>query len=118
MTLVLTVLQCGTMMYNLFQGMLWYVRQSLRARRTGLPQCAHHPADLYRFLLPVSLVICNDIFAYIFGFFLGRTRLVAVSPKKTWEGFIGALFSTIVWGIFVRGFLRHRRPQYQPLGGH
>lgn len=73
--LILTVVQCGTMVFNLFQGMIW-------------------------FLLPVSLVIVNDITAYLFGFFFGRTRLVKVSPKKTWEGFIGALFCTIIFAFF------------------
>lgn len=53
-------------------------------------------------MLPVSLVICNDVMAYIFGFFFGRTRLTELSPKKTWEGFIGALFSTVIFGFMVR----------------
>jgi len=55
----------------------------------------------FRFILPVALVICNDIFAYIFGFFFGRTRLIALSPKKTWEGFIGGLLCTLVLGFLV-----------------
>ena len=50
----------------------------------------------------MSLVIVNDITAYLFGFFFGRTRLVKVSPKKTWEGFIGALFCTVIFAMFVR----------------
>jgi CDP-diglyceride synthetase len=55
-----------------------------------------------RFLMPVSLVICNDCFAYFFGFFYGKTPLVRVSPKKTWEGFIGAFFVTLVFSFWVR----------------
>ena len=39
----------------------------------------------HRFLLPSCLVICNDIMAYLFGFFFGRTPLIKLSPKKTWE---------------------------------
>jgi phosphatidate cytidylyltransferase len=27
--------------------------------------------------------------AYFFGFFFGRTPLIKLSPKKTWEGFVG-----------------------------
>ena len=30
-------------------------------------------------------MICNDIMAYMFGFFFGRTQLISISPKKTWE---------------------------------
>lgn len=85
-----------------------------------------------RFIVPISCVICNDIMAYMFGFFFGRTPLIKVgsldniqvsqnesgrfhlsaifnvlcflqlSPKKTWEGFIGGFFSTIVFGILVK----------------
>ena len=52
------------------------------------------------FLIPVSLVIVNDISAYIWGRMLGKHRLTPLSPKKTWEGFIGAFFTTIVWCYF------------------
>ncbi|ORX47919.1 hypothetical protein BCR36DRAFT_86423 [Piromyces finnis] len=57
------------------------------------------------FFLPASLVIVNDIAAYVCGFFWGRTPLIQLSPKKTWEGFIGAFFLTIIWGIFFSLFL-------------
>ncbi|OWM85608.1 phosphatidate cytidylyltransferase 2 [Punica granatum] len=51
---------------------------------------------IFWFLLPATLIVINDIAAYIFGFFFGRTPLIKLSPKKTWEGFIGASFSTII----------------------
>lgn len=54
------------------------------------------------FWVPASLVICNDIFAYVWGVTLGRTPLFTLSPKKTVEGFVGALFSTIIIGVIVR----------------
>ena len=57
---------------------------------------------LLRFLLPASLIVINDIFAYLFGFFLGRTPLIKLSPKKTWEGFIGASVTTIISAFLVR----------------
>ncbi|KAL6990695.1 phosphatidate cytidylyltransferase [Sarracenia purpurea var. burkii] len=44
------------------------------------------------FLLPASLIVINDIAAYFFG----RTPLIKLSPKKTWEGFIGASVTTII----------------------
>lgn len=56
-------------------------------------------------LMPASLVICNDIMAYMFGFFFGRTPLIQLSPKKTWEGFIGAFFSTMVFSVVFSLFL-------------
>ncbi|OMJ28315.1 putative phosphatidate cytidylyltransferase [Smittium culicis] len=54
---------------------------------------------LFWFLIPVSFVIVNDIFAYIFGFFFGRHSLTRLSPKKTWEGFIGGAISTVVFAF-------------------
>ncbi|KAG6493446.1 hypothetical protein ZIOFF_048432 [Zingiber officinale] len=55
----------------------------------------------YRFLLPASLIIINDIAAYFFGFFFGRTPLIKLSPKKTWEGFIGASVTTLFSAFVV-----------------
>ncbi|KAI0645817.1 cytidylyltransferase family-domain-containing protein [Trametes meyenii] len=51
------------------------------------------------FWVPASLVICNDVFAYVWGITVGRTPLIKLSPKKTVEGFVGAFFSTIVFGL-------------------
>jgi phosphatidate cytidylyltransferase len=60
------------------------------------------------FWVPASLVICNDVFAYIWGVTFGRTPLIKLSPKKTVEGFVGAFFSTIVfsilWGTYFMRF--------------
>lgn len=36
------------------------------------------PLCLNRFIVPISCVICNDIMAYMFGFFFGRTPLIKV----------------------------------------
>lgn len=47
------------------------------------------------------MIVCNDVWAYIFGFFLGRTPLIQLSPKKTWEGFIGGGVATIIFGLCV-----------------
>lgn len=47
------------------------------------------------------MIVINDVWAYIFGFFFGRTPLIKLSPKKTWEGFIGGGFATVVFGLLV-----------------
>uniref|UniRef100_A0A8D0G747 Phosphatidate cytidylyltransferase n=1 Tax=Sphenodon punctatus TaxID=8508 RepID=A0A8D0G747_SPHPU len=83
-TLLITVTQSHLVIQNLFEGMIW-------------------------FLVPISSVICNDIAAYIFGFFFGRTPLIKLSPKKTWEGFIGGFFITVLFGFVFAYFLA----QYQ-----
>ena len=60
------------------------------------------------FWVPASLVVCNDVFAYICGITMGRTPLIKLSPKKTVEGFVGAIVCTvvfaIVWGTFFSKF--------------
>uniref|UniRef100_A0A8C3DAQ3 Phosphatidate cytidylyltransferase n=1 Tax=Corvus moneduloides TaxID=1196302 RepID=A0A8C3DAQ3_CORMO len=75
-TLLIVVTQSHLIIHNLFEGMIW-------------------------FIVPISCVICNDIMAYMFGFFFGRTPLIKLSPKKTWEGFIGGFFSTVLFGLLL-----------------
>jgi CDP-diglyceride synthetase len=45
---------------------------------------------------PASLVIVNDTMAYVCGVLFGKHALLpTISPKKTWEGFIGAAVFTL-----------------------
>ncbi|XP_062111781.1 phosphatidate cytidylyltransferase 1-like [Humulus lupulus] len=53
------------------------------------------------FLLPATLIVINDIAAYFFGFFFGRTPLIKLSPKKTWEGFIDASVTTVISAFLI-----------------
>eukprot|EP00128_Syssomonas_multiformis_P016920 Colp12_sorted_trinity150504_noHs@6412 len=80
MTLLLIVTQSHLIISNIFEGLIW-------------------------FILPAFLVVCNDVWAYIFGFFFGKTPLIQLSPKKTWEGFIGAFFATLLFGFILSWFL-------------
>jgi len=54
-----------------------------------------------RFIFPASLIAMNDVGAYFFGFYFGRTPLIKLSPKKTWEGFIGASVATMIAAFTV-----------------
>lgn len=78
--LLIVVSQSNIICHSIFEGLIW-------------------------FLISTSCVICNDIMAYMFGFFFGRTSLIKLSPKKTWEGFIGALFSTVIYGVLLAKYL-------------
>ena len=80
MALYLIVVQAHFIMNNIFEGMIW-------------------------FFLPASLVITNDIFAYICGIAFGRTQLIKLSPKKTVEGFVGAWICTIIFGFAMANVL-------------
>ena len=61
-------------------------------------------AVLYLF----SLVWITDSFAYLFGRALGGAKLwPAISPNKTWSGFIGGLTGSIVVGAVFSYYLEH-----------
>lgn len=80
MALYLIVVQAHFIMNNVFEGMIW-------------------------FFLPASLVITNDIFAYICGITFGRTQLIKLSPKKTVEGFVGAWVCTVLFAVLCSNIL-------------
>ena len=49
-----------------------------------------------------ALAVSSDIGAYAFGRNWGRTRMApAISPSKSWEGFAGALLTTVVLAVAV-----------------
>ncbi len=55
-----------------------------------------------RMMTFVVLIACNDTFAYFTGLAFGKhTMAPKISPKKTWEGFIGSLVFTTVAGSFA-----------------
>ncbi|KAI4306153.1 hypothetical protein L6164_029454 [Bauhinia variegata] len=60
---------------------------------------------IFWFLLPALLIATNDVAAYFFGFFFGRTPLIKLSPKKTWEGFIGASIATMIAAFLFANIL-------------
>ena len=71
-------------MNNIFEGIIW-------------------------FFMPATLVITNDIWAYICGVFFGRTQLIKLSPKKTVEGFVGGWFFTVFFGyLLTNALMRYR----------
>ncbi|KAM6502250.1 Cytidylyltransferase family domain containing protein [Amanita muscaria] len=74
MSLLLIVVSSHFIINNILEGLIWL-------------------------WVPASLVICNDVFAYLCGITLGRTPLIKLSPKKTVEGFVGAFWCTIIFGI-------------------
>ena len=59
--LLMVVTQSYLIIQNMFEGLIW-------------------------FIMPIMMVVINDCMAYMFGFFFGKTPLIQLSPKKTWEG--------------------------------
>jgi len=96
-TLLLVVVQSNFIIRNIFKGIFW-------------------------FFLPAWLIIANDSFAYFCGFAFGKKfikrGLTKLSPNKTWEGFIGALFCTMAFGFWWSGVLSHYDWFVCPKEGH
>ncbi|XP_023001577.1 phosphatidate cytidylyltransferase 1-like isoform X3 [Cucurbita maxima] len=80
MILIVVFTQSSFTVANIFEGIFW-------------------------FLLPATLIVINDIAAYFFGFFFGKTPLIKISPKKTWEGFIGASVTTIISAFMLANIM-------------
>ncbi|KAF1327981.1 Phosphatidate cytidylyltransferase, partial [Globisporangium splendens] len=111
-TLGLIVFQMKYVLNNIFNGLFWFV-------------------------LPVSLVVCNDCFAFFCGKLFGRkfikTPFLRLSPNKTWEGFIGAflipeslscprheVFSPAVYTVpaSIAGYIGRSQIEYYPIQIH
>lgn len=65
----------------------------------------NNPKKSYLLISFFILLWSNDTFAYLFGMSLGKRRLFErVSPKKSWEGFIGGLISTTLISFLLSTF--------------
>ncbi|MDR1199123.1 MAG: phosphatidate cytidylyltransferase [Prevotellaceae bacterium] len=55
------------------------------------------------------LIWTNDVGAYCFGMLLGQhgkhKLFPRISPKKTWEGFIGGIIMTVIAGMLISKFM-------------
>lgn len=65
----------------------------------------HTPINGYNYMMAIALFILqwsSDTFQYLFGMTLGRRKLFErISPKKSWEGFIGGLITTMCAAYFM-----------------
>lgn len=96
-TLLIVVTPSHLIMMNIFDGIIWFV-------------------------VSVVMIVCNDMMAYVFGKWFGKTPLIALSPKKTWEGFIGGGICTVIFGSILSQFLCQWQyfvcpPQFNPVAG-
>ena len=66
-----------------------------------------------RFLLIYLLAVTkfSDVGAYVIGSMIGRHKMIPrISPGKTWEGFGGAILTSLVISILLTRFLETRAP--------
>lgn len=80
--LLFIVMQSYKIIKNIFQGLTWLA-------------------------VPATLAVCNDITAYIFAMCFGKLPFITVSSRKTWKGSIGAVVSTVSYGIVASHILCH-----------
>ncbi|EDM36329.1 phosphatidate cytidylyltransferase [Pedobacter sp. BAL39] len=64
----------------------------------------------YNFHLPLAFFLmlwASDTGAYLFGSRLGKTKLFERhSPKKSWEGFLGGMFTSVVVAVILSLFFK------------
>ena len=82
--------------FILIQILIWkYLSINIYGNIVWVPEVI-----LYLFALTWTF----DTFAYIFGVKFGKHKILhSISPKKSWEGFIGGLIFTTILAIFIFG---------------
>jgi phosphatidate cytidylyltransferase len=66
----------------------------------------HSPFDPSHILFMFVLTWTFDTFAYLFGVRFGKTKIMpSVSPKKSWEGFVGGFIFTIISAYLTASYL-------------
>lgn len=70
--------------------------------------------NIYNFHLPLAFLLmlwASDTGAYLFGRKLGAHKLFERhSPKKTWEGFFGGMFTSVLVSFIVSYFFKEISP--------
>ena len=82
--------------FILIQILIWkYLSININGNIVWMPEVI-----LYLFALTWTF----DTFAYILGVKFGKHKILpSISPKKSWEGFIGGLIFTTILAIFIFG---------------
>jgi phosphatidate cytidylyltransferase len=63
---------------------------------------AHHEDGFERVFAVMLLTIANDTGGFFVGVRFGKHKMAPIiSPRKTWEGFIGGLIMQLLIGVFV-----------------
>jgi len=67
-------------------------------------------------LLIFILIWISDTMSYFFGSLFGRTNLkIEASPNKTWEGFIGGLFCSVLFSYVSFNFIQEIFPFWKTI---
>ncbi|MDR2237797.1 MAG: phosphatidate cytidylyltransferase [Chryseobacterium sp.] len=64
------------------------------------------PSGLNSIIFLVVVTELNDVFQYLMGKFFGKHKIMPqISPNKTWEGFAGGVFLTVILSNILGFFL-------------
>ena len=79
---------------------------------SNYPQKAFNPSlILYMFILTWTF----DTFAYLIGKTLGKNKIMpSISPKKSWEGFVGGLAFTLLAALLTSDFFQFDYVDFNP----
>ena len=70
----------------------------------------------YLILFIFILIWISDTMSYFFGSLFGRTNLkIEASPNKTWEGFIGGLFCSVIFSYVSFSFIQEIFPLWKTI---
>jgi phosphatidate cytidylyltransferase len=73
------------------------------------PTAAGDPTGQYYVIYLILVTKFSDMGAYVFGSLFGRHPFAPhISPKKTWEGFCGALFSSLLGSYWLYAMIPDR----------
>lgn len=75
------------------------------------PTATGEPTGQYYVIFLLLVTKFSDMGAYVFGSLFGRHPFAPhISPKKTWEGFFGALFSALLGSYWLYAMIPDRLP--------
>ena len=81
-----------------------------------IPFCGETLYDPFLILFIFILIWISDTMSYFFGSLFGRTNLkIEASPNKTWEGFIGGLFCSVIFSYVSFGFIQEIFPLWKTI---
>ncbi|UKB84236.1 phosphatidate cytidylyltransferase [Chryseobacterium sp. MEBOG06] len=84
----------------------------------GLPKfSSYNDTFTLEVLFLFILIWSSDTFAYLVGKFFGKHKMAPkISPKKTWEGYIGGVVLTLVLSYFIEHYQPELRGNWMFVG--
>jgi phosphatidate cytidylyltransferase len=115
--LLLTVL--GVTVWRLAEGAVGYARDVTSAAFIALyvpllggfaVLLTHYSDGAGRVIAFIATVVCSDVGGYVAGVLFGKHPMApTVSPKKSWEGFVGSALACSIGGALFMSLLFHHR---------